>query len=503
MKHNKERRPDLLDQSKRVFEFLRVVIFEAGEEIYRGFKCQTIPLQTCTIIGLSLSTLYHFQLDARLLMPFHLNQLVLGGFSRFFVGTYLIFLPIHLWGLSKTAEKLRMKRRMKRMFQATGIETRLKETPTLIGDYPIDEWTRKLKLFSEGIPAKRYLEKKDEIESILNASIIKASNPPARKDLVEIVYSRIDMPTLFKLDSIQAYKDFSFPIGMTWGREVVTSLKDVPHFLVAGESGGGKSTFISMMTSVLLATNDLLNVVFVDMKGGMQARIFEGLDRVEVASKPKKVRDRVFEALSALDTRMALFRQFHAKDIDQYNAKYKGQRPSVERIVFIVDEFSELIPKFNSADRKILTEINEGLLRIARMGRACGIHLVIGIQKPDNNNIDPGIKANLPGIICFPVTHFSQSMLILGDGRAADLPADVKGRAIWKYGIDQIEVQTPYVSESEIEELRKTLVRKEVNENEDKKDATNSDATRAPSSKASVEVESGKSHDDQDNPSFR
>jgi S-DNA-T family DNA segregation ATPase FtsK/SpoIIIE len=266
---------------------------------------------------------------------------------------------------------------------------------------------------------------------------------------VEIVYSKVDMPTLFKLDSIQAYKEFSFPIGMTWGREITTSLMDIPHFLVAGESGGGKSTFISMMTAVLLATNENLKVIFVDMKGGMQARIFEGVPKVEIASEPSDVATKLGVVLKALDNRMETLRQANARDIDAYNRKTAGQRPQLNRILFIVDEFSELVPKFSSGDRKVLTEINQGILRLARMGRACGIHLVVGIQKPDANNLDPGIKANLPGIICFPVTHFLQSMLILGDGRAADLPSEVKGRAIWKYGIDQIEVQTPYVSENE------------------------------------------------------
>jgi S-DNA-T family DNA segregation ATPase FtsK/SpoIIIE len=228
--------------------------------------------------------------------------------------------------------------------------------------------------------------------------------------------------------------------------------------------------------------------------------VFEGLGRLEVASKPNQVKEKVKTALDALDRRMALFRQANARDIDQYNKKYAGLKPTVDRIVFIVDEFSELIPKLNSGDRKILTEINQGLLRIARMGRACGIHLVIGIQKPDNNNIDPGIKANLPGIVCFPVTHFTQSMLILGDGRAADLPAEVKGRAIWKYGIEQIEVQTPYVSEAEIEALRKSLSRKEEKAHEDTKDAEAADIQREADFKISLEMESREHDDDQNVP---
>lgn len=490
--NSKERRPDILDAAQKILEFLKVVLIEAGEEIFIGFRRHTIPLQNCLITGLCISLLYHFEFDHWLLNRLHLTIFLLSGMPRFFMGTYLIFLPIHLWGLSKTARKMALKRKMKRMFEATGLETRLKETPKLIGDYPIDDWTRKLKLFSEGIPVKRYLERKDEIESILNASIIKTSNPPSRKDLVEIVYSKVDMPTLFKMDSIQAYKEFSFPVGMTWGREIITSLMDIPHFLVAGESGGGKSTFISMMTAVLLATNENLKVIFVDMKGGMQARIFDGIPQLEIASDPSDVATKLKVVLKNLDNRMETLRQANARDIDAYNRKFAGQRPSLNRILFIVDEFSELVPKFSSGDRKVLTEVNQGILRLARMGRACGIHLVVGIQKPDANNLDPGIKANLPGIVCFPVTHFSQSMLILGDGRAADLPSEVKGRAIWKYGIDQIEVQTPYVSENEIEVLAKSLIGKEAKQHEEKEDSKTAESTGSENSDVSVAVQSGK-----------
>lgn len=485
-----ERKPDILDFIVKVLEVLKVAIFDTGYEILLGLRRQTVPLQKCLFLGAILNLAYYLKMDHFLFTRIHLPLLILSGMPRFYACCYLAIFPLHAWGLGTLSTKLRLKRSTKKLFESLGLETRLKETPSILIDEPVDEWTRKLKLLSRGIPPHRYLEKKEEIESMLNASIIKVSSPPNRRDMVEVVYSKINMPSLWKIESIRSYHNFTFPVGITWGREITTSLIDVPHFLIAGESGGGKSTFISMMTSLLLATNENLRVIFVDMKGGMQSRVFEGLKRVETASEPSNVKEKVTVAIRALDGRMALFKKENVRDIDSYNRKFAGKSPVLDRIVLIVDEFSELIPKFNSQDRKILTEINQEILRIARMGRACGIHLVVGIQKPDTNNLDPGIKANLPGIVCFPVTHFSQSMLILGDGRAADLPAEVKGRAVWKYGIEQIEVQTPYISETEIEALRKTLDGKEDKANEKTENSAATHANGSEDSQISVEMES-------------
>ena len=91
------------------------------------------------------------------------------------------------------------------------------------------------------------------------------------------------------------------------------------------------------------------------------------------------------------------------------------------------------------------------------MGRAVGISLVIGVQKPDSKNLDVTIKANLSGILCFPVPHFNQSMVVIGNGRAAELNNAYKGRAIWKYGMDQIEVQTPFMEEEEVNAAKKEI----------------------------------------------
>lgn len=128
-----------------------------------------------------------------------------------------------------------------------------------------------------------------------------------------------------------------------------------------------------------------------------------------------------------------------------------------KRIVVVVDEIAELMPTFKGKANSDLMEINSTLNRIARMGRAIGINLVIGVQKPDARNLDPTIKANLSGVLCFAVSHFTQSTIVLGNSRAADLNKEYKGRAIWKRGLEFIEVQTPLLTEEEVIDVQNRI----------------------------------------------
>jgi S-DNA-T family DNA segregation ATPase FtsK/SpoIIIE len=89
--------------------------------------------------------------------------------------------------------------------------------------------------------------------------------------------------------------------------------------------------------------------------------------------------------------------------------------------------------------------ISRNATRISAQGRAVGIHLIIATQKPDTKAVNGQIKANLTGIVSFPMATLGASFSILGNGRAKELPA-TPGRAIWKSGLEQFEVQTPFLN---------------------------------------------------------
>lgn len=116
----------------------------------------------------------------------------------------------------------------------------------------------------------------------------------------------------------------------------------------------------------------------------------------------------------------------------------------LRRLYIIVDEAPEIYKSTidgSSVERK---KAREGLSKLARQGRAAGIHLVATAQKPDAKEIDPTVKANMPAILCFAVNNVAASVSALGTKRAFEIGTQHKGRAIYKFGPNLTEVQTYY-----------------------------------------------------------
>lgn len=125
---------------------------------------------------------------------------------------------------------------------------------------------------------------------------------------------------------------------------------------------------------------------------------------------------------------------------------------NLDRHVIVVDEAAEMFLAGHHAKSEEIQNARRILSRIARQGRAVGIHLVVATQRPDTKSLDPQVKANLTGVICFQMMNDASSIAVLGNGRATDLPA-IAGRAIWKSGIEMMEVQTPFMSSEKAQEI--------------------------------------------------
>ncbi len=158
---------------------------------------------------------------------------------------------------------------------------------------------------------------------------------------------------------------------------------------------------------------------------------------------------------------MELLKTNECKDIDAYLAIPEEKRKvpqaghflqNLSRHVLVVDEAAEMFLAGAHAETNDIQTARRVLSQIARQGRSVGVHLVIATQRPDSRALDPQVKANLTGVICFQMLNDASSITVLGVGRATELPA-IPGRAIWKSGAEMIEIQTPFLGTEDTDRL--------------------------------------------------
>lgn len=253
-------------------------------------------------------------------------------------------------------------------------------------------------------------------------------------------------------------KDMEIPIVLgedTYGEPVYTDLTTLPHLLIAGTTGSGKSVFLNSIILTILATQKPSDVrlVMIDPK------VVEFLDYKDVphllkpiTSDPEESIELLNEVVDMMEERFELLSKVKgAKKISDYNAATGEHLPY---IVFIIDEYADLITGSNRTERNA---IEQSLKRIAQKARAVGIHMIAATQKPNREVVTPLLKANLPARIAFSVTSGTDSRVIL-DCMGAERLAG-KGDMLFKDPTARNEqlglrrVQSPFVSRNDIEAI--------------------------------------------------
>ncbi|MDK2919617.1 MAG: segregation ATPase FtsK/SpoIIIE, family [Candidatus Petromonas sp.] len=330
-------------------------------------------------------------------------------------------------------------------------------------DYPKfmgieEDGKKRIYSFHSNINIGDWISRWKDLENALDCNILKIENAKSTKKVVRIHAVPSDMEIPKKVDwrddlLIEDKDDkFELLVGENMLEQIKINLNSFPHILVAGETGSGKSVVLRLLLwqGVLKGAKIYMS----DFKGGVEF----GLDYEqfgEVITEKQRLLEVLKELTKENSERLKLFRKMRVKNIGQYNniAGVKGLK-KLTRVMVFVDEVAEILDKTGASkeDRELMQQIEKEISTLARLGRAPGINLVLGIQRPDAKVITGQIKNNIPVRICGRFADKPASEIVLGNTRATELP-EIKGRFLFKVGADTFEFQAYYFDDEKM--LRK------------------------------------------------
>lgn len=426
------------------------------QEIFSGIRAGVLPVASCLLVGCVFLLCVHFGFDRKIFRLAHIGLIYPSkGWLRvgyLIIGGIIGFLG---WGVERAGLHQRFIRKIQRAMDTSGLKNRLGNFPRLIGDWAVDATTRKMRLTNACLPRSDFVRAKEGLEAALKVYIDDVREDRERGTL-DIIYSKTPMPAQVPWD-VEWLKSCEIIIGQTRSKVVKAHLLDVPHILVAGQTGGGKSTFLRQLITSQFIADASNQFVLVDLKCGLEFQMFQDLPRVVVAPDLSAAMKELHRFESILSARMSILQKAKCKDREAYIEKCRAQKvepdPDIaNRFVIVIDEAAEMFLAGTHASASEIQKARVIVSQIARQGRAVGVHLIVATQRPDTKALDPQVKANLTGVLCFQMANDASSVVVLGCGRATDLPA-VPGRAIWKTGSGLIEVQVPHMSPNKAEDL--------------------------------------------------
>lgn len=259
----------------------------------------------------------------------------------------------------------------------------------------------------------------------------------------------VTLRDLLETDEIQKSSDpLLLPVGRTaTGEPFFYSLRKMPHLLIAGTTGSGKSVCLnSIINTILFRTYpDQVKLILIDPKR-VEFSVYRDIPHLmaPVITDPKQAASALGFVVAEMEKRFDLLSEMPARDIESYNAKaVQKNEETLPYVVVIIDELAELMLIAGK-------EVEESIVRIAQMARAVGIHLVVATQRPQANIITGLIKSNITTRIAFAVSSNIDSRVILDTGGAEKLIGQGDMLFLAQTLRDPIRLQSPYLSEEEV-----------------------------------------------------
>ncbi len=307
------------------------------------------------------------------------------------------------------------------------------------------------------IKVSKILNLADDLAMALKAQTIRIQAPIPGKDVVGIEIPNDEFETIYLREIIESdiFQKAASPLTMALGKDIVgkpfvTDLKKLPHLLIAGTTGSGKSVGINSMLVSLLYRNapDKLKLLMIDPKM-LEFSIYNDIPHLltPVITNSKQAVVALSNMVGEMERRYQLMSQMKTKNIEGYNKKAKKEGlEELPYIVVIIDELADLMMTSGK-------DVEYSIARLAQMARASGIHLIVATQRPSVDVVTGLIKANLPSRISFRVGQKIDSKVIL-DAQGAE---SLLGRGDMLFtppgATGLIRLHAPWVSEEEIEQI--------------------------------------------------
>jgi DNA segregation ATPase FtsK/SpoIIIE, S-DNA-T family len=314
-----------------------------------------------------------------------------------------------------------------------------------------------------GVKVSKIVSLADDLALALAAKDIRIEAPIPGKSAIgiEVPNSEIAMVSLREVLEAKenAKPESKLQIGLgrnISGEAVLAELNKMPHLLVAGATGSGKSVCINgIITSILMrAKPHEVKMMMIDPKM-VELNVYNGIPHLlaPVVTDPKKASQALKKVVSEMERRYELFSHTGTRNIEGYNdhvnrhnIEEDDKQPLLPYIVVIVDELADLMMVASS-------DVEDAITRLAQMARAAGIHLIIATQRPSVDVITGIIKANIPSRIAFSVSSMTDSRTILDMGGAEKLLGRGDMLFLPVGASKPVRVQGAFLSDQEVEEI--------------------------------------------------
>jgi len=354
--------------------------------------------------------------------------------------SFILSLTLFLFGY----KFFKRKKELQNSLDDLGLKSGRGNSPQVIDVTDLSENRTFVLLNSNGVGLNHYkASKRDDFSTSSGHRVESMEYREEDMTKIELYLAKNRLDKMIKYEDVmdKNIEPFSFVLGKSHSGLLKQSIVDLPHLMIAGTTGAGKSYAVKNVLLGLLDSSEKLQMYIIDFKQ-VDLTTFQDLPNCEIITEKD-------DALKCLQKIERLMEKRYKKLREMKQTKIDPKRDGMNRIVITLDECKDLLGKVmrSDPDYPLVMQSRKLIDKIARKGRASGIHLILCTQKLDQTSIDTGIQENLGGRIALRTKTPENSRRMLGNESASKLPP-IPGRAIWDDGRKCIEIQSPFVSDN-------------------------------------------------------